>query len=138
MRKTSGTDRSLRWVTPIKGATISAFSAVVMSALGAMLIIGGYIHENRIPHAVIPILGISAFMGVKCNRRMPGENGGRSSYLTGIVFLLLILFMSAVVGSPHDRTLTKALSIASGTVLGCIGGDRKRRGKVPIKRRSNR
>lgn len=138
MKKISSTDGRSRWVPPIKGATVSVLCAIAMCALTAGLIFMGCIHEKWIPQAAIPILAISAFLGVKCSRWMSRGDVGNNSYLTGVVFLLMLIILKTVTGGTFDRMIPRMLSIVSGTVLGCIGRDRKKRGKVTVKRIHNR
>ena len=138
MKRKSEPGARKRWKTIPVGTLISIVWAAMMCALTAVLVIKELVSEKLVEFVVISILMISSYVGVKYNDRTQDENSRNSSYLSGLLFLLVLLAINAASGIPYDNVGIKMVAIAAGSILGSIKMNRKGRGSARFKHRHYR
>ena len=138
MKRKSEPGARKRWKTIPVGTLISIVWAAMMCALTAVLVIKELVSEKLVEFVVISILMISSYVGVKYNDRTQDENSRNSSYLSGLLFLFVLLAINAASGIPYDNVGIKMGAIAAGSILGSIKMKRKGRGNARSKHRRYR
>lgn len=138
MKRKSEPGARKRWKTIPVGTLISIAWAAMMCALTAVLVIKELISEKLVEYVVLSILMISSYVGVKYNDRTQDENSRNSSYLSGLLFLLVLLVINAASGIPYGNVGIKMVAIAAGSILGSIKMKRKGRANARSKHRRYR
>lgn len=137
MKRKSEPGARKRWKTIPVGTLISIAWAAMMCALTAVLVIKELVSEKLVEYVVLSILMISSYVGVKYNGTQD-ENSRNSSYLSGLLFWLVLLAINAASGIPYDNVGIKMAAIAAGSILGSIKMKRKGRGNARSKHRRYR
>ena len=107
----------------IKGVGISfAFTLICLTIFSALLTYTS-LSENLIQPVVISVTGISILAGSFFATRKVGKNGILKGITVGLIYILLIYFISSIVNNGNfSFNLGSIIMILAGIICGAIGG----------------
>ena len=107
----------------IKGVGISfAFTLICLTIFSALLTYTS-LSENLIQPVVISVTGISILAGSFFATRKVGKNGILKGITVGLIYILLIYFISSIVNNGNfSLNLGSIIMILAGIICGAIGG----------------
>ena len=107
----------------IKGVGISfAFTLICLTIFSALLTYTS-LSENLIQPVIISVTGISILAGSFFATRKVGKNGILKGITVGLIYILLIYFISSIVNNGNfSLNLGSIIMILAGIICGAIGG----------------
>ena len=107
----------------IKGVGISfAFTLICLTIFSALLTYTS-LSENLIQPVVISVTGISILAGSFFATRKVGKNGILKGITVGLIYILLIYFISSIVNNGNfSLNLGSIIMILAGIICGAIVG----------------
>ena len=107
----------------IKGVGIAILFSLVFLTIFSALLTYTSLSENLIQPVVISVTGISILVGSFFATRKVGKNGILKGITVGLIYILLIYFISSIVNNGNfSLNLGSIIMILAGIICGAIGG----------------
>ncbi len=107
----------------LKGVGISFTFTLISLTIFSALLTYTSLSESLIQPVVISVTGISILAGSFFATRKVGKNGIIKGISVGLIYILLIYFISSIVnGGNFALTMGSVIMISIGTLCGAIGG----------------
>ena len=107
----------------IKGVGIAILFSLVFLTIFSALLTYTSLSENLIQPVVISVTGISILVGSFFATRKVGKNGILKGITVGLIYILLIYFISSIVNNGNfSLNLGSIIMTLAGIICGAIGG----------------
>lgn len=106
----------------IKGSITAIIITLLLLLIFAVLLTYTNIQENMINPVVIVITAISILIGSSISTLKIKKNGLLNGGLVGIIYILVIYFISSVTGSGFSCNINTIIMMVSSMIAGMLGG----------------
>ena len=115
-------NNSSNLVKILKGSTISILTTLVFLIIFAALLTYTNINENAMPTVIIIVTALSILIGSEISTSKIKKNGILNGTLVGIIYIVLLYFISSVVTRNFSLNKYSIIMIATSIIIGGIGG----------------
>lgn len=109
-------------ISIIKGTAISFLATIIALTIFAVLLTYTELSENTIKPVIITVTGISILLGSSLGTRKLHKNGLVTGSVIGVLYILIIYFISSIMNSNFTLSWVSAIMIGVGVIGGVLGG----------------
>lgn len=111
-----------KYMKILKGALISWILTFILLFIYSVLLTYTKIGENTISPVIIAITVVSILIGSSAVTSKIKKNGIVNGGLIGLIYILLIYFLSSLTTSGFSLNVYSAIMIIAGVAAGMVGG----------------